>query len=252
MGINRPGALSRVTLAYGRSPRTLRTYTTSFAAAENPLSEGGRWIHGATTGVDWKDMRSSVGLAYGTQDGSGGPPYNDSTAVLSPTFWGQWSADQEVEATVKSINQLGSAGNYQEVELRLRTGIIGHVLSGYEINFRCTHDGSQYHQIGRWFGPIGTAGCGLHCAFEACPNSLHPGDAENGMVVGDGLPGISDGDIIKASIVGNRIRTYINGVVMQDFTDDVFSTGQPGIGHWWKGAGAVNDFGLTSVTVREL
>lgn len=225
-----------------------KSYATSFALTENPISEGGKWSNGAFPGLDWQNMRSVGGLVYGTQSGAGGPPYDDSTAILT----GTWSPDQEVEAVVKSLNQQGSAGNYQEVELRLRTKISQNAITGYEINFRCTHDGSQYHQVGRWLGPIGTGGCGLHCAFEACPNSLHPGDAENGMEVADGLPGISDGDVIKASIQGTRIRTYINGVVMQDFTDTMYATGQPGIGHWWRGAGAVDDFGFTRVTVRQL
>jgi hypothetical protein len=59
-----------------------RTYTTNFSATENPISEGGYWRNRARDGLDWKDIRTASGLAFGTQDGSQST-YNDSTAVLT-------------------------------------------------------------------------------------------------------------------------------------------------------------------------
>src|SRR5258705_8339267 len=44
---------------------------------------------------------------------------------------------------------------YEEVELRLRTTVTNHSITGYEINFRCTSDASRYVQIVRWNGPPG-------------------------------------------------------------------------------------------------
>ncbi len=62
------------------------TYATTFLGTENPLSESGRWIQGATTGVLWGDVRCTPGLAFGNNI-SPSPPYNDPTAVL-PGAWG--------------------------------------------------------------------------------------------------------------------------------------------------------------------
>jgi len=228
-----------------------RTYTTTFSATENPISEGGNWRNGARDGIDWKDMRTIPGLAYGTQDGSGGPPYNDSTAVLT----GPWGPDQRVEAKVRTVNQQ-TGSIYQEVEIRLRTTINAHSLTGYEILWRVTHDGSQYHQIGHWYGPLGTGSCTLGCAFAAVPGSKD-------MRATDGNPGIFDGDTVGASIIGNRITTWVihNGVkqVLQDFNDTsgagggaYFTSGAPGMGHWLRGPGStIADYGLTSLTASD-
>ena len=34
-------------------------YTTNFSGAENPISEGGRWLNGQTDGLDWTDVRTT-------------------------------------------------------------------------------------------------------------------------------------------------------------------------------------------------
>jgi hypothetical protein len=237
----------------GVSPRT---YTTTFTATENPISEGGNWINGQTVGLDWKNMRTVSGLAYGTQDGSGGPPYNDSTAVIS----GSWSPDQSAEAIVHTVNQQ-TGGVYEEVELRLRTTITAHSIKGYEVNWRANHDGTQYHQIGYWYGPIGTGSCALNCAFAAVPNSIN--SCCNGMDAAHGNPGLYDGDTVGASIVGNHITTWVIhlGVktILQSFNDTggagggaYFTSGSPGMGHWLRGTGSlISDYGFTKYTAWE-
>jgi hypothetical protein len=63
-------------------------YTTIFPLAENPISEGAIWMNGLAAGLDWSDVRTTAGLAYGTQSGLDG--YNDSIAILH----GTWTADQ--------------------------------------------------------------------------------------------------------------------------------------------------------------
>jgi hypothetical protein len=234
-----------------------RTYTTSFTGTENPISEGGNWINGQQVGIDWKDMRVAGGLAYGTQSGAGGPPYNDSTAVIT----GNWAPDQAVEAVVHTVNQqTGSV--YEEVEIRLRTTITSHRLAGYEFNWRANHDGSQYHQIGYWYGPIGTSSCALNCAFAAVPNSIN--SSGDGMTAAFGNPGLFDGDTVGASIVGNHITSWVihNGVkkVLENFNDTggagggaYFTSGSPGMGHWMHGPGQfVSDFGFTRLTAWEV
>jgi hypothetical protein len=205
-------------------PDPQKSYTTNFSLAENPLSEGGRWINGGTAGLDWANVQTVPGLAFGTQSGSQG--YDDSTAVLA----GGWSPNQMVEATVHTANQHGDPV-FEEVELRLRTTISSHRITGYEVNFRCTSDGSQYVQIVRWDGPLGR-----FTYVGATPG-----------------PGLHDGDSVKAAISGSEITVYINGTQVLQGSDSAFATGSPGIGFFLQGTTGVNrDFGFTSVTATSL
>src|ERR1700729_3247334 len=58
------------------------TYTTNFPLTENPISEGGKWINGQKDGVDWTDVRTTPGLAFGTEIGGNRrelEKYDDST-----------------------------------------------------------------------------------------------------------------------------------------------------------------------------
>src|SRR5690349_20613457 len=114
-------------------------YTTTFPRRENPISEGSVWINGRAMGLDWSDVETTPGLAYGKQPGIMSPPYSDSIAILA----GSWGPDQTVSATVHTVNQQG-ASVYEEVEILLRFQITAKSARGYEVNFRCTHDGSQY------------------------------------------------------------------------------------------------------------
>src|ERR1700730_13394721 len=123
------------------------SYSTNFPLTENPISEKGKWINGKLAGQDWANVRTTPGLAFGTETDK--VKYDDSTAILA----GSWGASQVAQAQVHTVNQ--NSGIYEEVELRLRTTISAHSITGYEINFRCTTDGTQYVQIVRWNGPLG-------------------------------------------------------------------------------------------------
>jgi hypothetical protein len=201
-----------------------RTYSTNFPATENPISEGGRWINGQSVGLDWENVRTTPGFAFGA-DASGDPNYDDPTALLT----GTWGPNQTVQAKVRSVNQR-SSGVTQEVELRLRSTITAHRNAGYEVLFRCTRDGSQYVQIVRWNGPLGN-----FTYIDARPG-----------------PGIRDGDVVKATIVGSTITGYINGVQVTQGTDGTFTSGNPGIGFYLRGgAGSNVDFGFTTFTATD-
>jgi hypothetical protein len=54
-------------------------------------------------GVDWSDVRTTPGLAFGTQDPPTGPPYNDSVALLKAT----WGPNQKATGRVHTVNQQG-------------------------------------------------------------------------------------------------------------------------------------------------
>jgi len=193
------------------------TYTTQFPGTENPISEGGAWTGGATTGFDWSDVQTTPGLAFGTQTGF--IDFNDSIAVLN----GTWSADQSATAVVHTTNQ--QAGNvFEEVELLLRFTIAPHSTRGYELNFSMRNDGSQYAQIVRWNGALGD--------FTLLDAHL--------------IPLVHDGDQVSGSIVGNTITTYLNGIEIFHVTDSTFTDGNPGMGFYLQGATDVNsDYGFT-------
>ena len=106
-----------------------QTYTTNFPGTENPISEGGKWTNGKANGIDWADCRTTPGFAFGTQSGVTG--YDDDTALLT----GTWGPNQAAQATVRSVNQ--NPNLYEEVEIRLRSSISAHSITGYEIIFSC-------------------------------------------------------------------------------------------------------------------
>jgi hypothetical protein len=205
-------------------PVVPKSYTSNFSLAENPISEGGNWINGGTSGLDWSNVQTTSGLAFGTQSGSHG--YDDSTAILT----GAWSPNQMVQATVLSVNRHGDPV-FEEVELRLRTTIAPRRITGYEINFRCTADGSQYIEIVRWDGPLGR--------FTYVNRTTGPG--------------LRDGDIVKAIVSGAKITVYLNGTMVLQGTDRTYTAGSPGIGFFLQGAADANrDFGFTHVTASNL
>ena len=48
------------------------TYTTNFPLTENPISENSNWINGAAIGLDWNNVQTNVGFAFGSQLGTDG------------------------------------------------------------------------------------------------------------------------------------------------------------------------------------
>jgi hypothetical protein len=215
-------SLLELVLLTGLSAQGGNPYSTSFPLTESPISEGGRWINGQTVGLDWKNVNTTPGRAFGA-DASGTPNFNDPTALLI----GTWGPDQTMQGTVFTVNQ--QTGNiYEEIEFRLRSNLSAHSNTGYEVNFRCTHDGSQYVEIVRWNGPLGNFTYIQHV----------------------GGPGLRDGDTVKATIVGSVITAYINGVQVAQGTDTTFTSGQPGIGFYLHNLANANaDYGFKTLTV---
>jgi hypothetical protein len=204
----------------GNPPPTAQTFSTSFPLAENPISEGGSWINGGVVGLDWNNVLTTPGLAQG--QGPSSAAYSDPTALLA----GNWGPDQTVQATVYSLNQ--NPDYYQEVELRLRSSLSAHSCAGYEINFRCLQTSDAYMQIVRWNGPIG---------------SFTYISSYSGAQFG-----VANGDVVKATIVGNVINVYKNGTLIGTGTDSTYATGNPGIGFDFGCGSTYTDFGFTNVT----
>ncbi len=204
-------------------------HSTTFAGDENPLSEGGKW---SNNGLDWTKIRKAQGLAFGTQTGTnkGIYRYDDSYAHLSG-----FPPNQEAWGKVHIAKPDSSC--HQEVEILLRWTSSAHRTTGYECFARCVNDGSSYVQIVRWEGPLGKF---TYLADKRGANY-----------------GLKDGDILKASIVGNVITVSINGVVKAQVKDDTHKTGNPGIGTFLscdngRGVGTNGDFGFRSFTARGL
>jgi hypothetical protein len=208
------------------------TYTTKFPLTENPISEGNNWVNGGTPGLDWHNIRTTPGLAFGTQTGAVG--YTDSVATLT----GTWSMNQSAQATVK-VNSCTDA-DYEEVELLLHATITAHSYTGYELNFRCSTGAAAYAQIVRINGPLGSF------AYLANQN-----------VTGSQY-GVRNGDVIMATSAPDSsgcavLTSYKNGKVMAGpVTDCTFKGGSPGMGFFFQGtAGANSDFGFTSFTASD-
>lgn len=199
--------------------RARRTYSTHFPLAEDPISERGNWEGGKTLGLDWTDVATMPGRAFGLESGVKG--YDDATALLT----GNWGPNQTAQAAVYTVNQNDKIN--QEVELRLRSSLSAHNATGYEVLFRCSKTDNAYAEIVRWNGPLGN--------FTYL-------DRHKGAQYG-----VANGDVVKATIVGNVITAYINGVQVARATDGTYATGRPGIGFFLQGATGVNrDYGFTS------
>ncbi len=211
------------------SPEEARVYSTRFDRTEDPLSEQGEW---SNHGADWTHLAVAKGVVSGTQTGTNAGPwrYDDSYAHLEG-----FPPDQEAWGKARILKP--NANCHQELEILLRFTSAPHSTTGYECFARCLTSQDSYLQIVRWDGPLGKF---TYLADKRGTNY-----------------GLNDGDVLKASVVGNAITVYVNGVEKARATDDTFKTGNPGIGEFLScdhglGIGSNRDFGFTSFTARSL
>lgn len=213
-----------------------RSYSTSFVGTENPISESGNWVNGGTVGIDWTNVRKTPGFAFGTQPGtdpcSAGNGCTDSTAIIS----GPWGADQTVQATALVPNASTSTSVNEEIELRLRTNITAHSITGYEIicSVIANSTSGNYIQIIKWLGPLGSFtslnGFTGHCVT---------------------------GDVFKATVTGTAstvITVFKNGVTIGSATDSSspWTSGAPGVGFFLIGTTGVNaNYGFSDFTATD-
>lgn len=206
-----------------------QTYSTRFKVEENPLSDRGKWQN---SGLDWTSVRTSHGIAFGTQTGTntGARRYDDSYAHLSG-----FPPDQEAWGQAYIAKPDSSC--HQELEVLLRWASSPHRTTGYECFARCVNNEASYVQIVRWEGPLGKF---TYLADLRGTNY-----------------GLKHGDLLKASIVGNLITVYINGVEKARVTDDTHKSGNPGLGLFLqadgsRGIGSNTNFGFASFAARGL
>jgi hypothetical protein len=220
----------------------VRTYSTDFPLDENPVSEDGMWLNGKLDAVDFTDCITSNGLIHGapsrmnvlekrSEQGNLGDEdeaplgdYDDPTAILS----GAWGPNQHAWATAHVENPTEEW--FQEVQIRLRSTVKPHSITGYEIFFRCLKGELGYAEIVRWNGAVG----------DWTSLQRHQGPEF----------GVGHGDVIEASIEGNVITGYINGVEKITVTDDTWTAGAPGVGFNFGVGDTYADHGLSSFRVE--
>jgi len=222
---------ANVLQAASGSTATHGAYTTNFPVSENPISEGGKWINGQKDGLDWTDVRTTPGLAFGTEIGGTRPElqkYDDSTALLT----GTWGPNQTAQATVRRVNKDSVGNATREVELRLRSAISPHNATGYEVMFSCSKSAKAYTNIARWDGILGA-----WMFLQKNEGSQF---------------GVANGDVVKASMIGNLFTVYVNGVQIAQTTDYLFTSGNPGIGFYQEGVtGGSDECGLSNFTATD-
>lgn len=121
-----------------------------------------------------------------------------------------------------------------EVELILRGNVTAHNLFLYEINFSSRIDGSAYTEIAKWTGARGSFNEGILSHLEGSQYR------------------VNDGDVVRASIVGNTISVFLYNALIATATDNVspILQGNPGIGFYTNagctGTAHNDDFGFKS------
>jgi len=209
---------------FGGTEAIARTYTTSFPATENPITESGKWLNGQADGLLWANCMTTNHFVWGNDNR--GIAYCDPTALLK----GAWGSNQTVTATVKVINQPTGNGCCSEIELRLRSLISTNTNRGYEILFS-TYSGNDYVQIVTWHGPRGVEGVGFNYVASTS---------------GKGAP--INGDVLSASISNSTIRVYKNNSLILTGVNTEWSTGSPGVGFYGDTAPNV---GFSSFTATD-
>jgi hypothetical protein len=192
-------------------------FTTGFnPPAENPIREGRRW-HKADNA--WHDVKKQGGVAMPS---AANESYDDSYALLSG-----FTPDVTVQATVRRAPNADCSCPH-DVELLLRMEDGSDYVRGYEVYFSCTAS-SPRAAIVKWNGAMGDY-----------------------MEIGSSTPiNLKTGDVISATIQGNHITAFLNGVLVAEATDSTFSDGQPGVGFFRRPCGANGDLTLTRYMVTQ-
>lgn len=235
----------------GTSPTVatgVHSYSTTFRQTENPFSENGHWIEGSNAGASlwaggkiwrggrlWGNVQTTSGSAYGVDEPT---EFGDPTAILT----GTWGPTQTVTGTVK-VNKTPTNNCCHEVELRLRTTISPHRITGYEA-YCSVMPNKPYCHIARWNGPNGS-----YWNFETGSSDTY----------------LKDGDVIKATAIGTNptvVTLYKNGVQVLQATDTgaagggfgafgPWTSGNPGIGFYDNYDSHWTDFGFSSFSATD-
>lgn len=202
----------------------LGDFSTTFPDTENPLSQGGIWTMGLTTGLDWQDCQSeggTPGTCYATTT-SGSVHFDDCLAILKDRFS---TTKHFAQGTYRNDSGY-SPPDTQEVELLVGFDITAHVAKGYEWDIA-----TNGIEPVRWNGALDDFQ-GLGTSGITTVSGADPGPP-------------ADGDVYHAnydSTSGNVVMTLTKNSVpvwtVQDATVNKILTGAPGMGFFVRtGAG---------------
>lgn len=199
-------------------------YETDFPLTENPISEGGKWVNGGVVGLQWKNVQTGSGNAYGG-DFVGTPSrYNDPIAHISSAFMA-FTPDQYATGLVYRVPGYSNPTDGHEIELLLRFVITANNARGYEVLWG---DEGEIVVV-RWNGPLS----------DYTPLATLQGNSAANKAV--------DGDRLIARIVGNTITVWRNGVqIGSPVVDTTYTDGQPGIGFWPTAGSTLASYGWKS------
>lgn len=183
------------------------SYTTSFAATENPISESGAWFKNSSNA--WQNILTSGGNALAAAYSNTTGHTDDAYAYLQ-----NWSGDNySIVATVKWGGI--SAG---EVELLARVADTTTQVTAYEYLYN-TAGGVQFVS---WDGPLDT----YHVVWDGTTS------AQNSPLGGDGVQIRVDcnGSNFKLFDRANSGASWRELSPVGGITDTSHTTGKPGIG----------------------
>jgi hypothetical protein len=203
-----------------RAPRNPAVgFSTTFAATENPLSQGGSWKLGATDGLDWLDWQSNGSVAYAAGfSADPAPPYNDAVALLKTSVFA-CTPNQFAEITVHVVPGYSPPSTH-ELGLFVRGNLSAHSMTGYESYLSIIAS----HTMVRWNGAL---------------NDFTP--------IYTGSPNVPVEDYVhRMEAIGNVISFYQNGVLISGGTDNTYATGQPGMQSFVAAGGTPASYSVKS------
>lgn len=213
------------------------SYTTSFPSIENPLSNGGIFINGATNGTDWHDMQVTANGAVGSQDNFVSR-YADDLAHLSSSYR-TFGRSQYAQGTYWKSGSYAGGGGSHEMELLLLFDITSGNARGYELSIGMGPSG-VYAFIVRWNGTLSD--------YTAL---IDPGGGTGSYSNTPTLPVI--GDVFKATVDASGVLSlYQNGTLIVTATDTTYTTGQPGLGAWPVDGATATSAGWSSWSADDL
>lgn len=212
-------------------------YSTTIPYKEAPISEGSAWTSGHQVGLNWADVATYSGKAWGQEGMQTQANYSDATAVLK----GVWNSAHGIAANVFVTSGVPAEAYpcYPEVELRLHTSIAPYSIKGYEINYSVGGTSQGYANIVRWNGALGN--------FTV-------------LKTGSGSSyGVKNGDSVYATYSSGKITAYKNGVAILSAYDTTYAySGSPGVGFNYVhnaycpgGVGHNDTYGFSSVSATE-
>jgi hypothetical protein len=193
-------------------PVPANQYATEFPATEYPISQGGRWVGGLSTGVDWSDIGTVANTnAYPVMQSG---QFADATAVLNPASTGTWGSNETVVLRVYDSSPGTTQG---EVAVRCHSAISAHSSTGYEVGWRLHATSGAYNGVTRWNGAYG--------------NFQQVGTLNEGSQFG-----VENEDVVVVTcsatgvITGYKCPNGANCVQQIQVTDTTFLDGTPGFG----------------------